>query len=210
MADHLKTRNFQAVLGMSRLSIPNKLVKARFILSKLTGNPYFPKPKPSLATLQDKITKAENTINTASSHAIGTASPMYAAVRSMEMAFFQSKRMVETVANQDEANGVAIIESAGMTVKVYPLRQSPGFSVKADSTPGVVLLRTQAFRRAAYLYQISSDPSKPDGWKTIITSSVSKSRYKGLTSGTIYYFRTATIFRRVQGPWSQPLCVCAP
>jgi len=209
MAAYLTSRKLEVVLGMSRLSIPNKLVKARFIVGKLTGNPNFPDPKPSIDTLQKKITLAEDTIKTTTSGARGTASPMYAAVRSMEIAFLQLKTMVEAAANNDEVNGISIIESAGMTLKIYPLRTSPGFSVKVGVSPGEVLLRTQAYSRGTYIYQMSTDPKKPEGWKTIITSTVSKCRYVGLTSDTKYYFRVATIRKHVQGPWSRVLSINA-
>ncbi len=199
-----------AVLAMSKLTVPQLLLKATAIVDKMTGNAYFPTPVPTLASVTAAITLASNALATAQSRAKGTASPMHAAVKALMIQMKQLQSYVETTANADEANAIAIIESAGMSVRKTTTHKPKVFTAVNGTAPGSVLLNTKSQPRSVYIYQMTTDPSTATSWVTISTSQVVKYIKTGLTSGTKYYFRVAVITKSVEGPWSSVLSVIIP
>jgi hypothetical protein len=200
-----------AVLDLTKLTVPQILLKATNIVTKMTGNVHFPTPTPTLAAVSAAITLASDALATAQTKAKGTASPMHAAVKALEILLKQLLAYVETTANADEANGVAIIESAGMSVRKTATRKPKVFTaVNIPLSPGSVLLNTKSVPRSVYHYQMTTDPNTGSSWVTISINQVVKYIKTGLTSGTKYYFRVAVITKSIEGPWSPVLSVSIP
>ncbi len=199
-----------AVLDLSRLTVPQILLKATSIVEKMTGNAHFPTPVPTLASISAAITLASNALALAQTKAKGTSSPMHAAVKTLVGLLKQLLAYVEAIANSDEPNGIAIIESAGMSVRKPATRKPKVFTAVTGPTPGSVLLNTKAQPRSVYIYQMTTDPTTLTSWVTISTSQVVKYLKTGLTSNTKYYFRVAVVTKSVEAPWSPVLSVFVP
>jgi hypothetical protein len=57
----------KARLNFRRLSVPEKIAKAKQIVTSLTGNPNFPNPSPPLATMTTGINDLEGAYTTTQS-----------------------------------------------------------------------------------------------------------------------------------------------
>jgi hypothetical protein len=205
-----KVPKVTAVLGLAKLTNPQKLVKATAIRDKMTGNSNFPNPTPTLATVTAQLDKAKASLQAAQSKAHGASSPMHADIKALLVLLDQLASYVTAVANADGENAIAITESSGMSVKKQPLRLPKTFTAVAGKTPGSVSLSTKAIKGSVYIYEMSTDPTNATLWTVISTDNKVKYTKTGLTSGTRYYFRVALITKSVQAPWSAVLNVIIP
>jgi len=205
-----KNKKFVAVLGFAHLTPLQITEKSELIVTKMSGNSNFPTPAPALASITALINTAKQAISTASTKNKGTAAPMHEAIQALEAEMKGLVGYVETIANANQANGTSIIQSSGMDVKKPASRKPKTFSVKAENSPGAVLLNTKAVSRSSYNYQVTTDSTLASGWTTIAISNTAKYLKTGLTSGTRYFFRVAIVTKNVQGDWSPVLNVVAP
>lgn len=199
-----------AILGVSKLTIPLQLIKAKEILGKMTGNVHFPTPSPALASIQTQLDKATAAMQAAQSKTKGTNSPMHEAARALIVLLDQLATYVSGIANADGANAISIVESAGMNVKKHASHLPKSFTAVAGKTPGSVSLSTRAIKGSVYIYEMSPDPTNVSLWTVISTDNKVKYTKTGLTSGTRYYFRVSLITKSVQAPWSAVLNVIIP
>ena len=197
------------VLRLSRLSIPKKIAKARFIVISMAGNVNFVTPNPTLAT----ITTNTNALETASIAAAGGGVDETANMRAKEVILDLSLdslgAYVEGLANANPINAEAIILSAGMDVKGHPIHVAREFHVEGTGNPGEVRLATKHARYATFIFQMTTDPNNANSWIVIAQSTRAKFLKTGLLSGTRYHFRTAVVDKHGQGPWSNVLNIIA-
>jgi hypothetical protein len=111
---------------------------------------------------------------------------------------------VQTVADADEANAPAIIESAGLTVRKRPTRAPRVFAAKQGANSGVAqLVAASAGHRSAYDWQYSTDGGKT--WVLLPTTLQAKATVTGLTPGAVVQFKYRAVTKTGADDWSQPV-----
>src|SRR5580700_4502695 len=133
------------------LAIPGKIADlilyATNIVQKLTNNPSFPTPTPTVAVLAAAVNDLHNAETTALSRAKGSATVRNDKRTALVALLQQLDGYVQSVADATPKNGAAIIESAGLTVRRNTPRGKRPFAAK----PGALFApsRSEGVRRKA-------------------------------------------------------------
>lgn len=177
-------------------------------LGNLTGNSYFPKPKPPLS----EISVMTNDLEVAyqlSFHIIGATADVHAKLGTLVNSLNLLAAYVQKTANEDKEIAGTIINSAGMDVKKTGAKPPKAFNLRRGKNSDTVILNSKAsrYRSAAYIYQISVNPRDPNSWTTIYTGTRVKFVYEGLIPGQVYYFRVGVSDKNGMGNWSEVLSI---
>jgi hypothetical protein len=178
------------------------ITQATNFVTRMTGNSYFPTPTPNLAL----ITTAIGTLQTAEVAAVSRvkgAVPERNQKRKELVALLQQLRgYVQTVADADEANAPAIIESAGLSVRKKPTRAPRVFAAKQGPNSGVAeVVAASAAHRASYDWQYSADGGKT--WVMLTSTLKAKTTVTGLTPGAVVQFKYRAVTKSGATDWSQ-------
>ena len=178
----------------------------RAVVTKMTGNPSFPSPTPTLA----QVTAAIDDLATAQTAAIGRARGAVTTRNEKRAALVtqlkQLKAYVQSVADAAPAeNAASIIESAGVGVRKTPTRHARTFTATAGPVSGTATLRTASSGRASYEWQYSTDGGKT--WISVPGTLQTKTTITGLTPGANVQFRYRALTRTGEGDWSQPVAL---
>ena len=202
-------------LNFRRLSVPEKLAKARQIIAALTDNPRFTNPVPPLPTLTAGVNDLEGAYTTAQADKQSWRSSVdvqTAKEDAFDQLFSQCASYVESVAGADES----VISSAGMDLKSAggspTLPDAPtSLDVTMGDHDGELDLSWDPVSNAkSYLIQRSVDPNNAASWAHAGTSTKSSTTIDGLTSGTRYWFRVCAVGALGQSGWSDPATKIAP
>jgi len=173
-------------------SIPKRLQLAQTILTKLTGNTYFPVNTwptvfVSLSQLNTDVTNFATT-QTAVSSKTGTVTardiPMNASHADLE----SIKKMVQLKADSNPASAEEIILSAGYGIKIVFIHQKQQNGAHNTDVSGTIL--AIANLTGPHMWQITQDE------KTITTLDSTKQAHTlipGLTPGQVYFVRNKKI-----------------
>ena len=201
-------------LNLRSLSIPEKIARSQQIVTALTGNPNFTAPHPPLAQVTAAINELEAASNAAQA-ARQEAKARTAAQNSKEEALdrilTQLVAYVESIAGDDEQ----LIMSAGLDVRAPSTAGTapppPALTATARDREGEIDLSWDAVRGArSYVIERSPDPPTASSWTHAGVSIRTQATIEGLTSGTRYWFRVASVTADGQGPWSNPAMKIAP
>jgi len=203
-------------LSLNRLSLSEKIAKARQIAASITGNASFPTPSPTLVLVTTAIDEAE-TAGAEAQQARQTAKEKTSVQNQKEDALVKIitklAAYVESVAGDDEQ----IILSAGMdtrergTVSTETATQPHALFVSAGDHDGELDLSWDKVAGAkSYVIEKSGDPPTATGWTHSGVSTKSTFTVSGLTSGTRYWFRVAAVNTNGQSGWSDPATKIAP
>jgi hypothetical protein len=199
-------KSFQPVLRLSRLSVQDKVTKAKFVVASMTGNAYFPTPNPELSVI---TTDADN-LETAAAVAEGGGIKLTADMHAKEDVLVRDLKVlmayVEEIANSavNLPNAVAIITSAGMEVKISHPHGPTDFQVNTTGVMGEIKCRTAYVNGVIYHWQQSSDGIT---WVDIGVSRKSAFTQGELTLGARYHFRFAIEEDNGIGPWSDSVSI---
>jgi hypothetical protein len=190
---------FTVVLALAGLAIADLIKKALFIVDSMTGNPNFSTPSPALTVIGNDVTNLE----TAQTKASGGGKPLTAAMHAQEAILVRDLNAlgnyVETIANNDPANAVSIILSAGMEVKADATHGPTKFHAELTSVAGEVKLKTAFILSVIYHWQMSTDGTT---FAEIGVTRKGTFIKGGFTLGTRYYFRVATEDNNGLSTWS--------
>jgi hypothetical protein len=95
-------------------------MQATNFVTRMTGNPYFPTPTPNLALIATAIGTLQTSEAAAVSRVKGAAAARNQRRKELVALIEQLRGYVQTVADADEANAQAIIESAGFSLRKKP------------------------------------------------------------------------------------------
>ena len=194
-------------LGLSKLSVPEKIEKARHIVTAMTGNANFTTPLPTLANVSTAINTLETAYNAAQGAGPAQTSIMRDKETILDNLLSQLANYVEIAANGSEA----IVLSSGMQLRGKGGRPTSGFTVEDGEHSGELVLHTKSEARTSYVWQMSSDPvptSPPaanHNWQQIGVSTQAAFIASDLIAGIKYWFRVATVSKDGQSPWSDPI-----
>jgi hypothetical protein len=116
---------------------------------------------------------------------------------------------VQSIADANPESAVAIIESAGMSVKGKGGRHAQVFGAQLGDRLGEVILSApKAGDRAAYEWAYSIDGMKT--WIPLLGTMQTKTTVTGLPSGVTVYFQHRTITPEGVSDWSEPISIRMP
>jgi hypothetical protein len=188
------------------LDVPKKI--ADFILytnnivQKMTDNPNFPTPTPSIAALTAAVNDLHSAETTALSRAKGSATVRNDKRATLVSLLQQLDGYVQGIADATPQNGAAIIESAGLTVRKMPAHGKRAFAAKPGALSGsAIVTAVTAGPRSSYEWQYSTDGGKT--WVPAPATTQGKTTIAGLPSGTTVQFRYLSVTPKGgQGDWS--------
>ena len=202
-------------LNLSRLPLPEKIAKAKQIVTAMDGNANFPTPVPPLATLTTAINEAEAAFTAAQAarqDAKTKTTTQTLKEDALDRLLTQEAAYVEAAAGDDPAK----IQSAGMDTKAPPTStsmpgQPQGLTPTEGDHEGEVDVSWDTVPEAkSYVLEKSLDPPTPTSWNHAGVSTRSSFTIAGLTSGTRYWFRVAAVGRIGQSGWSDPATKIVP
>jgi hypothetical protein len=202
-------------LNFARLSVGEKITLQRSIVTKMTANPHFPTPNPTLPALQDagdNLEQAEREVRDTRQEAKAKTTIRNNKEDDLDRLMAKMVAYVTTVSDGDEE----IIESAGMDVRDEPgtsttPAQPAALSATAGDNDGTMDLSWDPVVAAtSYVIEASPDPPTATSWGHHGVSTKSTFTVPGLTSGTRLWFRVAAVNPNGQSPWSDPATKIVP
>jgi hypothetical protein len=191
-------------LGMGpQVGTPEKIQRARNILSKMEGNTSFSNPVPTLAA----VAEAANALENAYEAALDGSRSAKVKLHQCESVFMGLMKMLAAyvlIASEGEEH---IIVSSGFEVKRdnrTPVVPGNPSNVRGTATirAGEVIIRwDKASGARAYTAQVSTDGAT---WTYCGVSTRTSLVVSGLASGSKPLFRVAAICRLGQSGWSAP------
>ena len=184
-------------------SVPALILYAQGIVTRMTGNLSFPNPAPTLAAISAAIADLQTAEAAALSRIKGAAAARNEKRKALVALLQQLRAHIQAVADADEPNGPAIIESAGVALRKKPTRRARVFAARQGRISGVAtLVAASAGHRASYEWQYSSDGGKT--WVTAPVTLQAKTTVAGLVPGATVQFKYRAVTKAGEGDWSEP------
>jgi hypothetical protein len=175
---------------------------AHGIVTAMTGNPAFPTPMPTLASVMVAITDLQNAETAALSRVKGAVTARNDKRGVLVTLLQQLKGYIQQTADANPDNGAAIIESAGVFLKKTPVRAPRTFTAAAGAVSGMAKLAVpSAGHRVFYEWQYSVDGGKT--WVTAPATLRARVVISGLTPATTVLFQYRSVTKAGEGNWSQ-------
>jgi hypothetical protein len=197
------THRSLAALSLAK-AVPALITQATNFVTRMTGNAYFPTPTPNLALIATAIGTLQAAQVAAVSRVKGAAAARDQRRKELVTLLQQLRAYVQTVADADEPNAPAIIESAGLTVRRKATRKPRIFTAKPGPNTGVAeVIAASAGHRASYDWQYSADGGKT--WVMLTSTLKTTTTVTGLTPGAVVEFRYRAVTKSGATDWSQPV-----
>jgi hypothetical protein len=185
------------------LSVSALITYAKGMVTRMTANPSFPNPTPTIAAVSaaiDDLQVAETAALARTKGAVATRNDKRTA---LVLLLKQLRGYIQTTADASAENGAAIIESAGTAVRKTPTRLARAFAAKPGAVSGTVKLAARkAGQRASYEWQHSTDGGKT--WITAPVTLQAKTTIAGFAPGATVLFKYRPVTKAGEGDWSQP------
>ncbi len=189
----MSTAKVSQSFSSSKYSDAELSVKANSIISKMTGNSYFPEPAPALEVLQTAITNYSSALDKVEDGSREDTVVKNNRRETLENLLKQLAGYVQDASGGDEA----IILSSGFDVNKKPsaigaLEKATGLCITAGNNKGSVAVICDVVENARfYIFEYTEAPVAPDSVWTKQVSTKHKILIDGLTSGKQYVFRVA-------------------
>jgi hypothetical protein len=194
-----------AKLRFNRLSASDKVGLAAHVIGKMTNNPHFPNPTPSLAALDTAaqgLFQAQAALDGSKIKTVERDT----AEAALDKLMSRMQSYVNMVADGDRA----IVLSSGMDVRnARTKKQTPeaveAITLKLGMFEGSMDVKWKGQGRGC-VYQIFATKNLHDesSWKFMDSTSKQSITITGLESGELYYFRILCQNSAGKGPYSQP------
>ncbi len=193
----------KAVLGFSKLSPEQIIVKAQSIDDSMQNSGNFPDATRPIkyAASQAIITSARNAVVAATNGTASDTSYMHEQIKLLMMTYNLIKAYVEITAHS-YTNPDSIILSAGMTVAVYGGQNAVSdltLDAVGNGTIQIRVPRTPADKAFCFEMALANDPNN---WQIIGYNSLAKFDLKNQTPGTNILIRFAAIGKTGMGAFS--------
>jgi hypothetical protein len=189
-----------ATLGLPK-PVPALLVVAQNIEKKMTGNPNFPSPIPTLAEFGIAIGDLQSAETLALGRTKGAVTLRNEKRTALVAVIQRLRTYVQSVADLDGTNAASIITSAGFAVRKTPTRTARVFHAAPGPVSGTAdIVAPSAARRASYEWQYSTDGGKT--WVALPPTLQAKTSIAGLTPGSSAEFKYRAVIRTGAADWS--------
>jgi hypothetical protein len=194
-------------LNLGKLSITDKVARGRHFVTKLTNNPNFPDPHPSLAEVTaavDEVETAFGQVQSAKSEVTTRVAAQEIATKKLDSLLSRLGSYVESVAGSDNA----LIASAGMEIKgarsVATIPTAPqGLSAAPGEHDGEIILSWKTLPNAySYISEFSLDPAT-NSWTQLGVATAASKAIGNLTSGKRHWFRVKAVGAAGESGWSE-------
>jgi hypothetical protein len=186
--------------------VPLWTERVDLIITKMTGNAYFLSVA-NIATILAAAQAANNKLKLAQVAAkdktAAAAEARDAQLRDTKLLVEGLLQIVQQTADADAAHASAIIESAGMFVRIVTMPVIADFAAKQGAVSSEVVARVKS-RGPSTTYWFASSS---DG-KTWVVAPVSRKAtfvFTGLPAGALSFFRFQTLTKTGLSDWSQPI-----
>jgi hypothetical protein len=184
--------------------VPALIVYAQGIVERMTANPSFPNPTPTLGAVTAAIAELQTAETAALSRVKGAVAARNEKRAALVVKLQQLRAHIQTRADAEPANAASIIQSAGVAIRKSPTRRARAFAAKQGPVSGAAkLVAVTQSRRASYEWQYSSDGGKT--WITAPSTLQAKTTIAGLLPGATVQFKYRAVTKTGEGDWSQPL-----
>jgi hypothetical protein len=188
---------------------PALLSYAQGIVTRMTGNPSFPAPVPTLAALTAAIGDLQTAETAALARTKGAVAARNEKRTALVVALQQIRGYVQSIADADPTKAASIIESAGVAVRKTPTRSARAFAAKPGPVSGAAMVTAVVpSRRASYEWQYSVDGGKT--WVVAPATLQARTTIAGLASGSTAQFKYRAVTKTGEGDWSQPVSLMVP
>ncbi len=203
----MATSTTKAHRSLAVLDLPKRInvliTYADNVVTRMTGNAYFPSPSPALAAVSAAITDLQSAETAAVARTKGAA-----ATRNRKRALLVSllqglRQYVQSIVDGNEENAPAMIQSSGLAVKKTAVRKPRVFAALAGANSGTVkLVAPSAGRRVSYAWQYSTDGKT---WVDLALTLQARATLTGQTPGAVLQFRYCSVSKTGQTDWSAPV-----
>ncbi len=181
------------------------------VVTKMTGNPNYTTPTPTLAA----ITTGRDTLQAKADAAVGGGKNAYFARNaSWDGSIMQIRELINYVQLNGQ-NDADILTSSGFdltktSTPVGPLSPPENLQATYNSVSGELLLRMKPVRGVTAGYCLQQADSATGPWVEIANTSKSReNKVTGLTPGKTYYFRTCANGTSGPSGWSSVISIMA-
>ncbi|MCX6200225.1 MAG: fibronectin type III domain-containing protein [Bacteroidetes bacterium] len=198
---------FLVKAGMSNIPVSSKLVKARKVVTMMTGNANYTTPIPSLSTITT-VTDALETAEVAMDGSKIKTQQRDLALNLFQIDMNQLQAYVETTAKGD----VEKILSSGFEVRnpaTKAVKLSAPVEITVIALSSALNIKWKTNKKAILNVIQVSTTSDGKGWDLGGETTKSTITINELTPGTTYYLRVAHINAAGIGEWSE-VVVCIP
>lgn len=204
MATSIKSIHRSVVTLNLPRAVPALISYAENIVKRMTVNPSFASPVPALSAVTAAIDDLRAAEAAAISRIKGAAAARNDKRKALVGVLQQLRSYIQSVADADDGNAPAIVESAGLAVRKRATRAPRVFAVKPGRTAGVAtVVAASAGHRGAYEWQYSTDSGKT--WVAAPATLQAKTTVAGLTPGAAVQFKYRAVTRAGEGDWSSPV-----
>ncbi|HST22245.1 MAG TPA: fibronectin type III domain-containing protein, partial [Blastocatellia bacterium] len=202
-------------LNLQGLSALEKVAKVRQLVTSLTGNANFTTPHPTLAQLTagaDGLEAAYSDAQTARQIAQTKTSILRDEEAGVEKLLRQAAAYIESVSGDDEST----ILSAGLDIRstasavIAPTAPTSLTLIDGNQEGEFNLTWDKVKGAKSYIIERSPDPPTATSWGNATVVLKASATIKGLTAGTRYWFRVASVLSSGQSGWSDPATKIAP
>ena len=193
-------------LGMQRMSVTELLGFATQVVSKMTGNSFFPSPIPTLDAVNGAVTALQNSYNKAQGGGPEKTAAMHQSKELLQDLLTALGHYVENVANAPanaETGGETIVLSSGMATRQFTPVQRQVFTVKNGKLPGTAELLASGLKRGSHEWQYAANPPA-DGWTDAEPTVQATTIIMGLEPGKRYTFRHRSVLTDGPAAWEDP------
>jgi hypothetical protein len=185
------------------VSVPALITYANGIVKRMTANPFFSNPTPTLAAITAAIDELQAAETATLARTKGTVAARNDRRAALVLLLKQLRGYIQTTADGSGENGAAIIESAGAAVRKTTTRRARAFAAKPGAVTGTAkVVAVAAGRRASYERQYSTDGGKT--WITAPVTLQAETTIAGLLPGATVLFKSQSVTKAGEGDWTQP------
>ena len=203
----MTTSTNKAHRSLAVLDLPKRInvliTYADNVVTRMTGNAYFPNPSPGLAAVSAAITDLQSAETATVARTKGAAATRNTK-RALLVSLLQGLRQyVQSIVDGNEENAPAMIQSSGFAVKKTAVRKPRLFAALAGAISGTVkLVAPSAGRRVSYAWQYSTDGKT---WVDLALTLQARATLTGQTPGTALQFRYRWVTKTGEADWIAPV-----
>ncbi len=178
------------VLLLSGLTLPEVLVRVKFIVESIEASAYFSTPNPTMLDVEAARVALSNAMTVAKKNPSRENKKKVKDRKKELMELLEKVReYVQGIARDNPVFAENIAAAAGLNLKNFRGRTPQTYGVMNTGVPGTVALVAAVQESGIYNWQMTLTPANEDSWTTFAITRKADVMKGGLTSVKKYYFR---------------------